>query len=123
MAYERTSSPLASRATRYWPSMETLATSADRSSTSKRRACAARRWGNSAPGMAVGEAGVFAEPLRQAGLTAEAAALDDQRIDALARGVDGRGQAGRPAADHNQVVERTVGFRLESELGGQVGVR
>ena len=48
---------------------------------------------------AVGEPGVVVEPLGHARLTAEALAVDHQRLEVLARGVDRRREPGRTAAD------------------------
>ena len=49
------------------------------------------------------EAEVVLDPPREARLSAEHGALDDQRVEALGRAVDRRAQAARPAADHDEV--------------------
>jgi len=46
-------------------------------------------------GDALGEPGEVVEPLGDAGLAADPGALDDQRAEALAGGVEGRRQPGR----------------------------
>ena len=73
-------------------------------------------------GDAFGEAGKVVQALGDPHLPTDAAALDDQRLDPFARGVEGGGQPGRPAADDDQVVEAVLGRGLQPQLGRQLGV-
>src|SRR5439155_16635611 len=50
-----------------------------------------------------GEAEVVLDPARRSRLAAERRALDDQRVEPLGGAVDGGGEAGRAAADDEQV--------------------
>ena len=61
---------------------------------------AARELGS---GDAGGEAEVVLDPARRAGLPAQGAALDDERLEPLRRAVHGGAQARGPAADHHEV--------------------
>ena len=49
------------------------------------------------------EAEVVLDPARRARLAAEGAALDDERVEAFGRAVDGRAEPGRTAPDDNEV--------------------
>src|SRR5205814_4733221 len=69
------------------------------------------------------KARIVVQPLGQSRLTTEAGTLYDKHVDALARRVDRRREAGRSAADDDTVVERTVRPSLQSELGGKLSVR
>src|ERR1019366_767536 len=70
----------------------------------------------------LGEPGVVVDALRDAGLTAETAALDHHRVDALAGRVDGRGEPRRAATDDCQVVAAAFGLEREPELAGELVV-
>ena len=70
----------------------------------------------------VGEAREVIEPLGHTRLPAEAALLDHQHVEAFARRVQGRRQAGRPAADADQIVVAHARVGLQSQLRGQLGV-
>ena len=70
----------------------------------------------------VWKARVVVELLGHAGLSAEAAALDNQRLDPFACRVQGGRQPGWPATDHHQIVIWAVRVRLEPQLLGQVDV-
>src|SRR5205085_4797530 len=50
-----------------------------------------------------GEAEVVLDPARRSVLAAERGALDDQRVESLGGAVNGGGEAGGAAADHEQV--------------------
>src|SRR6185437_15002859 len=65
---------------------------------------------------AVWESRVVVDPLGDARLAAEPAALDHNRVDALARRVDGGSQSGRAAADDRQVVAAALGLEGQPEL-------
>jgi len=49
--------------------------------------------------------GEVVQPLRHPGLPAHPAALDHRRVHPLPRRVEGRGQPGRAAPHHDQVIE------------------
>ena len=95
---------------------------ADSISTPKRSAWLSQPVGELAAADALGEAGEVVEALSDAGLAADAAALDDQRVDALARGVQRRGEPRGAAADDDQIVEALAGRCLQAQLGGELGV-
>ncbi len=67
-----------------------------------------------------GKAEVVLDQRAGAGLAAGRALLDDQRAQTLGGAVDRVGQAGRPAADHHQVVERQLRLGLEPDPGGEL---
>src|SRR6266568_3563095 len=73
----------------------------------------ARPLGELRPGHAVGEAEVVLDPGALPGLAADRLALDQHRVQALGRAVDGRAQPGRSAADDDQVVE--VAYRRRGQ--------
>src|SRR5207245_10705516 len=64
---------------------------------------------------AFGKSGEVVEPLGNARLAADAAALDHERLDAFAGWVEGGGEAGRPAAVDDDVVELSRRRRRQSE--------
>ena len=70
-----------------------------------------------------GEAEVVLDPRRRAGLPAGRLALDDDRAQALGGAVDGRGETGRSAADHDGVVLGVGGLRLQAEPVGHLSER
>src|SRR6185312_14341510 len=74
-------------------------------------------------GYAFRESGEVVEALRDTGLAADAAAFNNQRLDALARRVERRGQAGRTAANNDEVVELALRRGLKPEFCCQLGVR
>ncbi len=65
-----------------------------------------------------GEAEVVLDPRALPGLPAGRVALDHQRLQPLGGSVDRGGQAGRAAADDDQVVEGQLRLRLEADLLG-----
>ena len=67
------------------------------------RACVTARLVSSAPLMPRRKAEVVLDPARRAGLAAERGALDQERVEALGGAVDRGAQAGRAAADDEQV--------------------
>src|SRR3990170_4869183 len=80
------------------------------------------RSASSAPPTPSREAGVVVDPLRDAGLTAQGALLDDEGVDPLAGGVDGGGQAGGPTADDHEVVEGPLRLQREAQFAGELAV-
>ena len=78
--------------------------------------------GQVGPGDPVREAGVVVDALGQPGLPAEAGLVHHQRVDALAGGIDGGRQPGRPAAHDDQVVEVFLRLEREPELAGELVV-
>ena len=75
--------------------------------------------GQLAAGDAVGEPRVVVDPVADPGLAAQGAGVHDDRVDALAGGVDGGRQPGRPASHDDQVVGGPVGFEGEADAAGQ----
>ena len=63
---------------------------------------------------------VVVDPLGDAGLAAEPAALDDDGLDAFARGIDGGRQPGRAPAHDGEVVRAPLGFEVKPELARQI---
>jgi serine/threonine-protein kinase len=68
------------------------------------------------------EAGDVVQPLGGRRLSAQRRPLDHQRADPLARGVERRGEPGRPTARHDEIVVAACGFHPEAELGCQCRV-
>ena len=76
-----------------------------------------------AAGQAGREAEVVLDPARRAGLAAGRLALDQQRLEPLARPVDRRRQPGRPGSHDDEVVERQRRVRREADRLGQLAGR
>ena len=74
------------------------------------------------PGHPVGEAQVVLDPRALAGLPAGGGPLDQHRAQALGRAVQRGAQAGRAAADHDQVVEVLGRRGGQADVPGQFGV-
>src|SRR5215207_7635729 len=62
------------------------------------------------------EAEVVLDPRAHPGLTARRLPFDEEGVQTLRGAVDGRGQAGRAAADNHQIVERKGRLGLQSDL-------
>src|SRR5262249_30609602 len=60
------------------------------------------------------EAEIVLDPARCSRLAAESTALDHERVQPLGRGVDGGAEAGRAAADDEQV-DRLHGAQVETD--------
>ena len=75
-----------------------------------------------APGDAVGEAQVVLDPGALAGLAAGRGPLDQDGPQPLGRAVHGRAEAGRAAADDDEVVELLGRGGGQADVGGQLGV-
>ena len=67
--------------------------------------------GEFSAGNALGESGIVVDAFGGAGLAADAAALDNQSVHALAGGVDGGGETRRSTANDDQVVVGAAGLR------------
>ncbi len=83
---------------------------------------AARALGELRPGDAVGEAQVVLDARALTGLPAGRGALDQDRAQALGRGVHRGAEAGRTTADHDHVVELLGGVDAQPDAGRQLGV-
>jgi hypothetical protein len=68
------------------------------------------------------EAGVDVDALGGAGLAPDAALLDDQSLDPLSGGIQGRAESGGAAAHDHQVVRLSFGFGADAQFGRQFGV-
>ena len=71
---------------------------------------------------ALREAGIVVDPVGRAGLAAEGAPLDHERVHPFPGRVDRRRQAGRPTAEDQDVVDGPLRVELEAELPGQLRV-
>src|SRR5205807_1896956 len=63
----------------------------------------------------LGEAGVVVDALGDPGLAAEPATVEDDGVDPLPGGVDGRGETGGATADDGQVVEGALGLEGQAQ--------
>lgn len=68
---------------------------------------------SSAPPTPFWKSRVVVDAISHTGLTAHGAAVDDDGVDAFARGVDGGRQTGGAAADDGEIVGLAVGLDLE----------
>jgi len=68
---------------------------------------------------AVGEPRVVVDLVADSGLAAQGACVHDDRVDALAGGIYGGCQPGRPAPHDDQVVGGPVGFEGEADAAGK----
>jgi hypothetical protein len=67
----------------------------------------------------LGKARVVVDLVADRGLATEGTGLDDDGIDALAGGIDGGRQTGRPSADYDQIVGSSFGRGMEADAPGQ----
>ena len=70
----------------------------------------------------VREARIVVDPLGYAGLTPDAAALDDKGVDAFAGRVQRRRESGWASPYDDQVIVLSLGSGIDSQLGGQLRV-
>src|SRR5581483_9268484 len=79
--------------------------------------------GELGPADPVGEPGVVVQAFGHAGLPAETLAVDDQRLEVLASGIDGGGEPGGPPAHDDHVVDVLHRRARKPQLVGQLLVR